>query len=310
MSMPNRSIPSPRNLAPRGVPALGNPDRLPLRAGIGLKPQHFTEILATDPDLGFFEIHAENYLVAGGPFHHYLSRIRDRYPLSIHGVGLSIGADGPLDTEHLDRLAALLARYEPESFSEHLAWSTHGGAFFNDLLPLPYDEATLARVCAHIDQTQDHLQRRILLENPATYIEFAASTLDEATFITEIVRRTGCGLLLDVNNAYVSGINHHRDPRTYLTALPLAEVGEIHLAGFAEDRDAAGAPLLIDTHGAPVAAAVWELYAFALERLGPTPTLIERDNDIPSLVTLLEEAGLAEQRLHHARRDVSEEVTA
>lgn len=303
-------IPSPRNLAPRGVPVLPHSSRLPARAGLGLKPQHFAEILATGPDLGFFEIHAENYLVAGGPFHHYLSRIRDRYPLSIHGVGLSIGADGPLDGDHLDRLAALLDRYKPESFSEHLAWSTHGGAFFNDLLPLPYDQTTLNRVCDHIDQTQEHLRRRILLENPATYVEFAASTLDEATFISEIIHRTGCGLLLDVNNAYVSGVNHQRDPYAYLAALPLSAVGEIHLAGFVEDRDAAGAPLLIDTHGAPVAAAVWELYAFALERLGPTPTLIERDNNIPPLAVLLEEARLAERWLQPARRDVSEEVTA
>ena len=213
--------------------------RLPDRAGLGLKPQHFAEILTTCPDLGFFEIHAENYLVAGGPFHHHLGRIRDHYPLSIHGVGLSIGAEGPLDIDHLDRLAALLDRYQPQSFSEHLAWSTHNGRFFNDLLPLPYDRTTLNRVCDHLDQTQNHLQRRILLENPATYVEFAASTMDEATFITEIVGRTGCGLLLDVNNAYISGINHQRNPQAYITALPLSEVGEIHLAGFAEDQDAA-----------------------------------------------------------------------
>jgi uncharacterized protein (UPF0276 family) len=277
--------------------------------GIGLKTQHFTEILATWPDLGFFEIHAENYLVAGGPFHHTLGRIRDRYPLSIHGVGLSIGAEGPLDSAHLDRLAALLDRYQPQSFSEHLAWSTHGGAFFNDLLPLPYDPTTLARVCDHIDQTQEHLRRRILLENPATYVEFAASTLDEATFITEIVRRTGCGLLLDVNNAYVSGVNHQREPQAYIAALPLAEVGEIHLAGFANDQDAAGAPLLIDTHGAPVAVAVWDLYAFALERLGPTPTLIERDNAIPPLPVLLAEARCAERWIGYARRDRLEAST-
>jgi hypothetical protein len=277
--------------------------------GIGLKTQHFTEILATWPDLGFFEIHAENYLVAGGPFHHTLGRIRDRYPLSIHGVGLSIGAEGPLDSAHLDRLAALLDRYQPQSFSEHLAWSTHGGAFFNDLLPLPYDPTTLARVCDHIDQTQEHLRRRILLENPATYVEFAASTLDEATFITEIVRRTGCGLLLDVNNAYVSGVNHRRNPQAYIAALPLSEVGEIHLAGFDWDRDAAGAPLLIDTHGAPVAAAVWDLYAFALERLGPTPTLIERDNAIPPLPVLLAEARCAERWIGYARRDRLEAST-
>ncbi|KAB2932142.1 MAG: DUF692 domain-containing protein [Candidatus Contendobacter sp.] len=290
----------------RGAPAREGASRLPARAGLGLKPQHFAEILATCPDLGFFEIHAENYLVAGGPFHHYLGRIRERYPLSIHGVGLSIGAEGPLDVGHLDRLAALLDRYQPQSFSEHLAWSTHGGTFFNDLLPLPYDQATLSRVCNHIDQAQEHLQRRMLLENPATYVEFAASELDEAAFITEIVRRTGCGLLLDINNAHVSGVNHRRDPQAYIAALPLAEVGEIHLAGFAEDRDAAGAPLLIDTHGSPVAAAVWDLYAFALERLGPTPTLIERDNNIPPLVVLIAEARCAERWIESVRRDRAE----
>lgn len=288
------------------MPSAPNPQPgycLPNRAGLGLKPQHFAEILATRPDLGFFEIHAENYLVAGGPFHHYLGRIRDHYPLSIHGIGLSIGAEGPLDIAHLDRLAALLDRYQPQSFSEHLAWSTHNGWFFNDLLPLPYNLPTLTRVCDHLDQTQNHLQRRILLENPATYVEFAASTMDEATFITEIVRRTGCGLLLDVNNAYVSGINHHRDPHAAITALPLSAVGEIHLAGFAEDQDAAGAPLLIDTHGTPIAAAVWDLYAFTLERLGPTPTLIERDNHIPALAVLLAEARCAERRLGYAQQD-------
>lgn len=298
------TMPSSRNPCARGVPARRtHSDGLPDRAGLGLKPQHFAEILATEPDLGFFEIHAENYLVAGGPFHHYLRRIRDHYPLSIHGVGLSIGAEGPLDTTHLDRLAALLDRYQPQSFSEHLAWSTHGGAFFNDLLPLPYNRVTLDRVCDHIDQVQERLRRRMLLENPATYIEFAASTLDEATFITEIVHRTGCGLLLDVNNAYVSGVNHRRDPQAFIAALPLSEVGEIHLAGFAEDRDAAGAPLLIDTHGAAIAAAVWELYAFALERLGPTPTLIERDHDIPPLSVLLAEAQCAERWIGSAQRD-------
>ena len=214
--------------------------RLPIRAGLSLKPQHFTEILETNPDLGFFEIHAENYLVAGGPFHHYLRRIRERYPLSIHGVGLSIGAEGALDTDHPDRLAALLERYEPQSFSEHLAWSTHGCRFFNDLLPLPYTQTTLNRVCDHIDQVQERLQRRLLLENPATYIEFAASTFDEATFICEIVQRTGCGLLLDVNNVYVSSVNHHWNPQAYIAALPPSAVGEMHLASFAEDRDAAG----------------------------------------------------------------------
>ena len=232
---------------------------LPTRAGVGLKPEHFHEILATQPDMGFFEVHAENYMVPGGPFHHYLTRIRERYPLSIHGVGLSIGADGPLDVQHLNALQALLQRYQPQSFSEHLAWSTHGDAFLNDLLPLPYNTATLQRVCDHIDQVQSRLGRRMLLENPATYIEFIASTWDEGAFLTEVLRRTGCGLLLDVNNVFVSSVNHGRDACATLRSMPLAQVGEIHLAGFAQQVDAKGDLLLIDSHGAPVAQAVWDL---------------------------------------------------
>ncbi|MCY1426295.1 hypothetical protein D9M71_421130 [compost metagenome] len=281
-------------------------DGLPVRAGLGLKPQHFREILATRPDIGFFEVHAENYLVDGGPFHHYLSLIRERYPLSIHGVGLSIGAEQPLDEDHLERLAELIQRYQPESFSEHLAWSSHGDVFLNDLLPLPYDTASLARVCAHIDRVQERLKRRMLLENPATYVEFAASTLDETDFIAEVVRRTGCGLLLDVNNAYVSCINHGRDPTAYLDALPLDAVGEIHLAGFAEDRDGAGARLLIDSHGAPVDNAVWALYARTLQRTGALPTLLERDNDVPPLALLLSEAAQAETLLAGQSRRAQE----
>ncbi len=269
-----------------------------MRAGIGLKPEHFREILAAAPDVGFFEIHAENYMVDGGPFHHYLSRIRERYPLSIHGVGLSIGGESPLNDDHLDRLATLLDRYQPESFSEHLAWAGHGEVFLNDLLPVPYHAATLARVCSHIDRVQDRLRRRMLLENPATYVEFSASTMAETEFIAEIVRRTGCGLLLDVNNVYVSCVNHGRNPYDYIRALPLDPVAEIHLAGFAREVDAAGDPLLIDSHGAPVAQAVWDLYRYALEALGPVPTLIERDNDIPALSVLLDEAHQAERMLH------------
>lgn len=275
--------------------------RLPARAGIGLKSQHYRDILDTRPALGFFEIHAENYMVEGGPFHHYLGLIRRDYPLSVHGVGLSIGAEQPLDEAHLDRLAALIERYQPASFSEHLAWSTHGEIYLNDLLPLAYDEASLARVCRHVDQVQMRLKRPMLLENPATYVEFDSSSLDEAEFIAEVVRRTGCGLLLDLNNAYVSCINHNRDVQAYLGALPLHAVGEIHLAGFAEVSDAAGARLLIDHHGSPVDAAVWALYGETLDRLGPLPTLIERDNDIPSLALLTQEAARAEGLL---RREV------
>src|SRR5450830_1781538 len=225
---------------------------LPLRAGLGLKNEHFAEVLDTCPDIGFFEVHAENYMVAGGPFHHYLGLIRAQYPLSLHGVGLSIGGEGPLDREHLARLATLIERYQPRAFSEHLAWSTHGSVFLNDLLPLAYDVDSLNRVCEHVDQVQSFLKRPMLLENPATYLQFQRSTLDEADFISEIIRRTGCGLLLDVNNVYVSGINHQRDPLAYIEALPLHAVGEIHLAGFAEDADSLGDRLLIDDHGAPI----------------------------------------------------------
>lgn len=268
--------------------------RLPARAGVGLKPEHYRDVLATQPKLGFFEIHAENYLGAGGPPHRYLTRIRQDYPLSVHGVGLSIGSEDELDEAHLDRVAALVERYRPESFSEHLAWSTHAGAFFNDLLPVPYTRDTLARVCEHIDRVQERLQRHMLLENPSTYIEFAQSSLSEPEFIAEVLKRTGCGLLLDVNNAYVSCTNHHCDPQVYIEALPLSRVEEIHLAGFAEDRDGAGARLLIDAHGSPVATAVWNLYRYALERTGPVATLIEWDNDVPPFERLVEEAGRAE----------------
>ena len=268
--------------------------RLPVRAGVGLKPEHFRDVLETSPDIGFFEVHAENYMVDGGPFHHYLGRIREHYPLSLHGVGLSMGAEGPLDEAHLDRLDALIKRYQPASFSEHMAWSSHGEVFFNDLLPVPYDRATLDRVCEHVDRVQMRLQRRISLENPSTYLEFEASTMDEAAFLTEVIRRTGCGLLLDVNNVHVTCMNHGRDALAFIQNLPLDTVGEIHLAGFATDHDAAGAPLLIDSRGSPVDEAVWGLYVAALARTGPTPTLLERDNDVPNLATLLAEAQRAE----------------
>jgi uncharacterized protein (UPF0276 family) len=271
--------------------------RLPARAGIGLKARHVPEILDTGIDVGFFEVHAENYMVAGGPFLAHLGRIRERYPLSIHGVGLSIGAEGRLNAAHLDRLSALLSRFEPQSFSEHLAWSSHGGNFYNDLLPMPYDRITLQRVCDHIDQVQQRLKRRLLLENPSTYVEYECSTMDEAQFLSEVVRRCGCGLLLDVNNAYVSAVNHGRDAQAFLSSLPLSAVGQIHLAGFDEDRDSAGSRLLIDTHGAAIDAAVWALYDATLRIAGPLPTLIERDNNIPALEVLCAEAQHAERAL-------------
>lgn len=273
---------------------------LPPRSGLGLKTEHFREVLVAQPDIGFFEVHAENYMVAGGPFHHFLGLIREQYPLSLHGVGLSIGAEGPLDGQHLQRLAALIERYQPHSFSEHLAWSSHGPVFLNDLLPLAYDAPTLNRVCEHIDQVQNTLKRPMLLENPATYLAFQNSTIDEADFIGEVIRRTGCGLLLDVNNVYVSCINHQRDPRAYIDALPLHAAGEIHLAGFAEDTDSLGDRLLIDDHGAPVDNAVWALYSQVLERVGPIATLIERDNRLPAFSVLHAEARHADELLHRA----------
>lgn len=270
---------------------------LPRRAGLGLKHEHFVEVLETSPDIGFFEVHAENYMVAGGPFHHYLGLIRAQYPLSLHGVGLSIGGEGPLNPEHLARLATLIERYQPHSFSEHLAWSSHGPVFLNDLLPLAYDNATLQRVCEHVDQVQSSLKRTMLLENPSTYLQFQRSTLDETDFISEVIRRTGCGLLLDVNNVYVSCINHQRNPLSYLEALPLHAVGEIHLAGFAEDTDSLGDRLLIDDHGAPIDNAVWQLYEKVLAQVGPMPTLIERDNEMPAFSVLLAEAQQAQWHL-------------
>jgi uncharacterized protein len=265
----------------------------PSAVGLGLKPVHVPEILGPGAPLDFFEVHAENYLVAGGPYLRHLEAVRARFALSIHGVGLSIGGSGPLDETHLDRVATLVRRFEPQWFSEHLAWSSHGGTFFNDLLPIPYNRASLRRVCAHIQQVQERLGRPMLLENPSTYLSFAASTLDEGDFLAEVVRRTGCGLLLDVNNAYISGVNHGRDPWTLIAALPADAVAEIHLAGFAEDRDGAGDPLLIDTHGSAVAEAVWALYRRTIAHIGPRPTLIERDQAIPPLEVLIAEADRA-----------------
>lgn len=267
---------------------------LPPQAGLGLKPQHFAELLTNRPPLGFVEVHAENYMVDGGPLHHYLGRVREFYPLSLHGVGLSLGGETPLDDAHMARLAALVKRYRPAAFSEHLAWSTHDGAFLNDLLPIAYDDAALRRVCRHVEIVQDRLGMRVLLENPATYVSFAHASMSEEQFITEVVERTGCGLLLDLTNVRVSCVNHGLDPCDYLGGLPLDAVDEIHLAGYAIDSDADGATLLIDDHGSAVDGHVWALYKDVIRQLGPKPTLIERDRDVPDLATLMVEARAAD----------------
>jgi uncharacterized protein (UPF0276 family) len=269
-------------------------DRIPPRGGVGLKAEHYRTIIETLPDIGFFEIHAENYMGAGGPPHRYLSAIRERYPLSLHGVGLSIGADRPLDKDHLRRLNRLIQRYRPGLFSEHLAWSSHDTGFFNDLLPVPYTAETLARVADHIDQIQNTLGRQMLLENPSTYLAFAESTYSEIDFIAEVVRRTGCGLLLDVNNVYVASTNQQWDPIAHIDAYPLAHVQEIHLAGYTREADDRGRPLLIDTHNRPIDEIVWDLYAHAVGLTGPVPTLIEWDADVPAWPALKQEAERAE----------------
>ncbi|MBB3773793.1 hypothetical protein FHS55_004437 [Angulomicrobium tetraedrale] len=273
------------------------PDRLPNRAGLGLKPEHYGHVLEHRPDIGFFEVHAENYMGAGGPPHRYLESVAKLYPLSLHGVGLSIGAARPLDRVHLSRLRTLVERYKPQSFSEHLAWSTHDTGFLNDLLPLPYTDETLARVIDHVDEAQQAIGQRLLLENPSTYVLFEDSTIDEIDFLEEIAARTGCGLLLDVNNVMVSSVNHRLDPHTYMDRFPVGRIGEIHLAGYDETVDGAGERLLIDAHGSPVKADVMALYEHALARTGPVPTLIEWDNDVPDFATLQAEAVRAEARI-------------
>lgn len=261
-------------------------------AGAGLKPEHGEDILAGPRRVDFFEIHAENYMGAGGPPHHLLRQICADYPLSIHGVGLSIGGMSALDREHLKRLKRLIDIYQPVLFSEHLAWSSHDGVFLNDLLPLPYNAVSLAHVCDHISEVQDTIGRTMLLENPSTYVVFGNSSMTEIEFLRAVAQRTGCGLLLDINNVHISAINHGFDAGAYIDAFPMRHVGEFHLAGFAEDRDSGGARLLIDDHGCPVGDVVWDLYRRTLSR-HHAPTLIEWDNNIPTFGVLAAEVERA-----------------
>lgn len=266
---------------------------LPPQAGAGFKPEHTRDILADHDPVAFFEVHAENYMGKGGAPHATLSAIRSRFPVFVHGVGLSIGSPRPLDQLHLARLEAVVNRYEPSIVSEHLAWSTHDTHYLNDLLPVPYTQEVLARVVEHVDQVQNALKRQILVENPSTYVAFEQSTMPELSFITEMQRRTGCGLLLDINNVFVSSTNHSFTPASYLDQFPLQHVQEIHLAGHATDVDGDGKTLLIDAHDRPVASQVWELYEDVIARIGPLPTLIEWDNDVPAWQVLKHEAQLA-----------------
>ena len=273
--------------------------KIPARAGAGLKAEHVEAILHDDFRIGFLEVHAENYMGAGGAPHHALTAIRQQFPLSVHGVGLSIGSEKGIDQEHVSRLKQVVDRYQPGLVSEHLAWSTHDNSYFNDLLPVPYDDATLDRVCTHIDAVQTALGRKILLENPSTYVQFDRSTMSETDFIRDIARRTGCGLLLDINNVFVSATNQRYRPLTYLSEFPLENVEEIHLAGHAPDVDDEGDVLLIDAHDRAVDDEVWKLYDIVIGQIGPVPTLIEWDNNVPEWPVLRHEAKLADRILQN-----------
>jgi uncharacterized protein len=291
-------------ISPR-LPASNSPRfpsfRLRGLAGTSFKPEHLAAILAEGPQRGFFEVHAENYMGAGGPPHRALEAVRRDHPLSLHGVCMSLGGPGQLDKAHLARFRNVVARYEPALVSEHLAWSTHEGTFFNDLLPLPYTRATLDRVCDHIDEVQEAIGRQLLLENPSTYVAFREQAMCETDFIRTVSCRTGCGLLLDINNVFVSAANHGFSALEYLADFPLAAVGEIHLAGHAAQQDDEGFPLLIDSHDGPVADAVWKLYEIVIARCGLVPTLIEWDSNIPDWPVLQAEAAAAQAILdrHH-----------
>lgn len=278
-----------QNPAPRGA--------LPYRPGVGYKAQHFTDIMDDAGPVGWLEIHAENYMGLGGRPLAQLRHLSEKFPFSVHGVGLSIGGEGRLDPDHLARLKTLCDWLKPASFSEHLAWSSHESAFLNDLLPLPYTQATVARVADHIDEVQTTLGRQMLLENPSSYLAFAESDMTETAFLAEIVARTGCGLLLDVNNVFVSATNLGYSPQGYIDAYPLDAVGEIHLGGHDEDEDETGAPLLIDSHSAEVVDPVWGLLDYTLAKSGPKPLLIEWDTDVPEWAVLVEETKRADAAL-------------
>lgn len=263
-------------------------------AGVGFKHEHAQDVFESEHSVAWFEVHPENYMGEGGMPHRLLTDLRERFGLSLHGVGLSIGGEKPLDKNHLARLAELNERYEPDLFSEHLAWSSHDEGYLNDLLPLPYTQATLDLVSDHIDEIQEALGRTILLENPSTYVVFEGSQMSETGFLKAIAKRTGCGLLLDVNNVFVSATNHQTSAEDYLADFPVGHVGEIHLAGHASVTLSDGAELLIDAHDRAVSDPVWALYEQLIKRIGPRPTLVEWDNDVPAFQVLAHEADQAQ----------------
>jgi uncharacterized protein (UPF0276 family) len=274
---------------------------IPVQAGIGLRFQHHQAVVDEPPDVGWLEVHTENYMGGGTPLA-YLDAIRRDYPISLHGVGLSLGSAEGLDLGHLQRIRQVVERFDPGLVSEHLSWSAVGGAYLADLLPLPMTEEALDVVCGHVEQTQEYLKRQLLIENPSSYLQYRHSSIPEWEFMAAVAERTGCGILCDVNNIYVSSCNHGWDPMVYLAGLPADAIGEFHLAGHTVRQLANGRTLRIDDHGARVAAEVWTLYEEALMRVGPRPTLIEWDNNIPPLAVLLEEAAHADALLRHTGR--------
>lgn len=272
---------------------------IPDKAGIGLRAEHYREVTDSWPSVAWFEVHSENYFGDGGTPLEYLERTRENYPVSLHGVGLSLGSCDPLNRRHLDKLKSLIQRFEPGLVSDHLSWSSVDGSYLNDLLPLPYTEEALRHFAERVQQAQDFLGREILIENPSSYLQYTHSTIPEWEFLAEVARIAGCGILLDVNNIYVSATNHGYDAQQYLRAIPAEKVREMHLAGFTVNRYPEG-EILIDTHNAPVADEVWALYRQAVERLGSLPTLIEWDTDLPPLQVLLDEARRADEILETA----------
>ncbi len=282
------------------IPAARGP--IPAKAGIGLRFPHHQAVVEARPDIAWLEIHTENYMGGGTPLR-YLEAIRQDYPIACHGVGLSLGSAEGLDPTHLVRLRNVVDRIEPALVSEHLSWCVVGDTYLADLLPLPMTEEALDTVCRHVDQTQAFLRRQILIENPSSYLCYRHSTIPEEAFLAAVAARTGCGILCDVNNVYVSASNHGWDPLRYLGALPPAAIGEIHLAGHSVRKFEDGRTLRIDDHASRVIPDVWALYEAALSRFGAVPTLIEWDNDIPPLKTLLEEAGQAANFLDRCRKE-------
>ncbi|WP_417451586.1 DUF692 domain-containing protein [Kordiimonas sp.] len=276
------------------LPSLPPNSRLELTpgVGVGLKHQYLSGLMANPTRVDFVEIHAENFMTPGAA-RELLLEASKQWPLSIHGVALSLGGNDPLDGAHLSRLKDLVDIAKPAIFSEHIAWCRHDGTYFNDLLPVPYNRQTLNRLCDRVYEVQQYLGRQILLENPSSYVRFQSDTMHEADFVAELVHRTGCGILLDLNNLYVSAQNHGWDTGDWLSRIQLDAVGEVHLAGHELSDDDIGHQVLIDTHGEEISGAVWFLYSEFLSAAGPRPTLIERDNNVPAIEDMLEEVALA-----------------